>query len=179
MASPAESILAYVMAKDGNRPHLLNGTFASDVVVQMRVLTDSISFPPLLEGREAIAETLVRKFNQTYENIYTFCIGAPPASDAESFSCDWIVAMSEKQGGAVRIGCGVYDWSFVRTGARVKSLDITIAAMEILPPDALAPVMNWLSKLPYPWCGLQAVVEAPPSITGLDRVLGILRQARN
>ena len=117
----------------------------------------------------------MRRFNQTYENIYTFCIGVPPAAGVESFLCEWLVAMSEKQGGAVRVGCGRYDWSFARTEHKVKALAITIEVMKILPPDALAPVMNWLSALPYPWCSHQAAAEAPPNIPGVSRVLQALR----
>ena len=176
MFNPAESIVAYIKAKDGNRPHLLDAAFAENANLQMVVRTDSISFPASCVGREAIAETLVRRFNQTYENVYTLCIGVPPAEGAEAFSCDWLVAMSEKESGAVRIGCGRYDWSFMHPKRKVSALRITIEAMVVLPSAALFPVMEWVAALPYPWCTRRAATEAPPSHTGVLHVLQLLRQ---
>jgi len=175
MLAPAELVATYIRAKDGNRPHLLDATFETDATLQMVVRTDSISFPSALQGREAIAETLVRRFNQTYENVYTPCIGLPPEPSAKSFSCDWLVAMSQKQGGAVRVGCGRYDWWFKGAGRKVQSLAITIEAMEVLPPNTLASVMHWVSGLPYPWCTYQAADDRPPGgIAGVRHVLRVL-----
>jgi SnoaL-like domain len=175
-ASPAESIAAYISAKDGNRPHLLDAAFTPDATLRMVVRTDAITFPPASQGRDAIAETLVRRFNQTYENVYTVCIGLPPAAGAQAFSCDWLVAMSEKQGGAVRIGCGRYDWTFEPDGPRVRALTITIEAMQVLPAERLAPIMGWASCLPYPWCSLQAAQEAPVAIPGVRQIVQYLRR---
>jgi hypothetical protein len=176
MLDPAESIRAYINAKDSNRPHLLDAAFEDGATLHMHVRTESISLPPLSVGREAIAETLVRRFNQTYENIYTLCIGAPPGADAESFSCGWLVAMSEKQGGAVRVGCGRYDWLFTNAEHKVCSLAITITAMEVAPPEALASVMSWVSGLPYPWCSREAAASAPPNLPEVHRVLQLLHE---
>ncbi|SFU56729.1 hypothetical protein [Pseudoduganella namucuonensis] len=171
MPTPTESIVAYIKAKDGNRPHLLDAALTEDATLQMIVRTDAISFPASSAGREAIAETLVRRFNQTYENVYTLCMGRPPADDAEAFTCGWLVAMSEKQGGAVRIGRGRYDWSFTRAEGKVRALAITIEAMEILPSEALEPVMSWVSALPYPWCDQQAAMAAAPDLAPVRDVL--------
>jgi hypothetical protein len=177
MRSAAESIAAYIRAKDGNRPHLLEAAFTTAATLRMRVQTDSIAFPAASEGREAIAETLVRRFNQTYENVYTLCLGAPPAADALAFSCDWLVAMSEKQGGGVRVGCGRYDWEFSPEDRRADSLTITIEAMETLPAATLPQVLDWVSALPYPWCRLQVACERAPSHPELTRVLRTLGRA--
>jgi hypothetical protein len=175
MLDPAEAIATYVKAKDGNRPHLLEGAFAEDATLEMLVKTGSISFPPSSVGREAIARTLIRQFNQTFENVYTLCIGDPPAADAESFSCGWLVAMSEKDGGAIRVGCGRYDWSFTQTDHRVQTLSITIEAMEVLQAETLPSVMSWVSSLPYPWCARRTLTTAPPLLPGVMRVLQLLR----
>src|SRR5215470_16474724 len=121
MSNVADFILAYIFAKDRNRPHLLEAAFTDDVELRMIVQTDAISFPPVSKGREALADTLVRLFNQTYENCYTFCLANPPPNEARSFSCPWLVAMSDKQSRAVRVGHGRYDWSFTETG-RAESL---------------------------------------------------------
>ena len=175
MLTQAESILAYIKAKDGNRPHLLDAAFTEDATLQIIVRTEAISFPASSVGREAIAETLVRRFNQTYENVYTLCIGLPPTVNSETFSCDWLVAMSEKQGGAVRLGCGRYDWSFTRAERKVRALTITIEAMEILPSETLKPVMNWISARPYPWCDRRALMAAAPNHPLVLHVLQLLR----
>ena len=171
MHTPADSITAYILAKDGNRPHRLAEAFTPDATLTMRVNTDAISFPPLTNGREAIAQTLVRSFNQTYENVYTLCLDAPPAADAASYSCRWLVAMSEKDGGAVRVGCGRYAWLFAPNDGRARALTIAIEAMEVLPPDALTQVMAWVARLPYPWCSMQDALEGAPDIHGVQRVL--------
>ena len=175
MQALPDPITAYILAKDGNRPHLLDAAFTSDATLRMEVRTASIAFPPASTGRDAIAETLVRRFNQTYENVYTFCLGEPPASGVAAFRCGWLVAMSEKQGGSVRVGCGSYDWSFAVGGARASALTITIDAMETLPADALAPVMLWVSRLRYPWCDRSALRDAAPTIPGVQHVLAMLR----
>ena len=173
--TPAESIQAYIKAKDGNRPHLLDAAFTEDATLQMVVRTGAISFPALSVGREAIAETLVRRFNQTYENIYTLCLGLPPAANTEAFSCDWLVVMSEKQSGAPRIGCGHYDWSFTTVQRKISALTITIESMELLPCETLEPVMNWVSGFPYPWCDQQLLLASPPNFPGVREVLQMLR----
>src|SRR5437868_5619987 len=150
MSNITDSVLAYVFAKDRNRPHLLKAAFTDDIELRMIVQTDAISFPPVSKGREAVAHTLVRHFNQTYENIYTFCLANPPHGEAKAFSCPWLVAMSEKQSHSVRVGCGRYDWSFT-DNSRVRDLVITVDAMELLPAQTLQPVMSWVSSLPYTW----------------------------
>ena len=101
-ASPADVIDAYVRAKDGNRPHLLRAAFTDTATLRMHVRTAGISFPPGAVGREAIAQLLVSRFNETWENIYTLCVGSPPRAGVTSFACGWLVAMSSKTDGDVR-----------------------------------------------------------------------------
>ena len=177
MLQPADAVHAYIRAKDGNRPHLLEDAFVADAELRMVVQTAAIAFPPVTSGRSAIADTLVRRFNQTYENIYTLCIGEPPSKTADSFTCGWLVAMSEKQDGAVRLGCGRYDWSFSAPGHEVRALTITIAAMETMPAETLAPVMGWISALPYPWCLARLLSSNAPNIEQVQHVLHELPRA--
>jgi len=176
MGNITDSVLGYIFAKDRNRPHLLEAAFTDDVELRMIVQTDAISFPPVSKGREALADTLVRHFNQTYENIYTFCLANPLHGETKSFSCPWLVAMSEKQSRTVRVGCGRYDWSFTDNG-RVCGLVITVGAMEVLPAEALEPVMSWVSSLPYPWCPASTAADAIPALTGLRNVALALRES--
>ena len=176
MNAPADLVLAYILAKDGNRPHLLDAVVAESVELRMVVHTDAISFPPTSWGRQAFVDTLVRRFNQTYENIYTFCLGAPPQSTDSSFSCRWLVAMSEKESGAVRVGCGRYEWLFEHPDRIVTGLLVHIDAMEVMSPDQLTPVMAWVSRLSYPWCEETEALEAVPALEQLDSVVHALRK---
>jgi len=166
-----ESIEAYIRAKDGNRPHMMSQAFAHDATVQMVVKAGSISFPPVSIGFESITDVLVRQFAQTYENIHTFCLAAPPWSDQVTFSCGWLVGMSEKQTRAVRVGCGQYDWLFQsQAPLLVERLTITIELMESLAPNSLIPVMDWFSRLPYPWCLPQIALANAPPLDGLEPI---------
>jgi hypothetical protein len=168
-----QAIESYILGKDGNRPHLLDAAFSPDATLRMVVETQAISFPPLLTGRAAIAQTLVQQFNQTYENVYTFCVGVPPQSNELIFSCPWWVVMSSKQDGTVRMGCGRYDWTFAQSGGvtLVVDLKITIATMEVLPPDALLPLMTWTGGLPYPWCPPSVALLSAPDVPGVQQFL--------
>jgi hypothetical protein len=141
----------------------------------MIVKTAAISFPPLLKGIDAITEVLVRRFAQSYENVFTFCLGDPPKDDAKSFSCNWMVGMSERRTGAVRVGCGRYDWIFEsRKPFLTRELTITIEFMQILPARNLQPIMNWLSSLPYPWCPVRGPAASAPDVEGLEVILDYL-----
>lgn len=177
MHSPSASILAYVRAKDQNRPYLMRRAFTEAATLKMIVKTGAISFPPLSKGIDSITEVLVRRFAQSYENVLTFCIADPPRGDARNFSCNWMVGMSERETGAVRVGCGRYDWQF-QTGEPflTRELAITIEFMQILPPSTLEVIMDWLCGLPYPWCPFQTAVAGAPKVEGLDVITNYLRR---
>jgi hypothetical protein len=179
MQSPAESILAYLRAKDQSRPYLMKRAFTKAATLKMIVKTEAISFPPFSKGIDSITEVLVRRFAQSFENVLTFCLGDPPKEDAESFSCNWMVGMSEKESGVLRVGCGRYDWLF-QTGASflVRELTITIECMQILPPRTLGAIMEWLSGLPYPWCPAQAAAASAPRVRGLQVILDYINRKR-
>jgi hypothetical protein len=158
--SIAHLVATYIRAKDSNRPHLMKAAFAQDAALEMIVNAGTISFPPRSAGLDAITDVLVSRFGQTFENVHTFCLCTPPEGSASSFSCPWLVGMSEKAGGAVRLGSGRYDWTF-RSG-RVQHLTITIDQMEVLPPSDLEHVMGWLGSLPYPWCPADVAERSIP-----------------
>ena len=173
MKSPAESISTYIRAKDQNRPYLMKHAFAQTATLRMIVKTGAISFPPLSRGIEAITEVLVRRFAQSYENVFTFCLEDPPKDDEGSYTCKWMVGMSEKETGAVRVGCGRYDWLFeTHKPFLTRDLTITIEFMQGFPSETLEPIMNWLSSLPHPWCPVQAAVARAPKVEGLEVILG-------
>lgn len=153
----------YFHAKDENRPHLLAGVFSADARLEIRNSSAQILFPAVTVGLEAISDVLVRQFNRTYENIYSFYLGKPADGD-DAFSCDRLVGMTEKESRCVRTGCGSYDWAFVRTPAlRATKLIISIDAMRVMDSGVAEDVMRWLATLEYPWTSVEAVTRAPPN----------------
>ena len=178
--TPADLLRNYIRAKDENRPHLISEVFHESACLEMRVKTDSISFPSVSQGAAAIAEVLSSRFNQNYENIYTFYLDRPPADTATPpavFACDWLVGMSEKNGGNVRVGCGRYEWIFRQEmPLSVESLYIVIEEMQVLPAKHFPAVLAWLLKLEYPWSSATAVCAAAPAIEQLKPVLHYLNR---
>lgn len=172
MPNRSDCVRAYLRAKDENRPHLMTQAFADAAHLEVRTATDAISFPAATSGVEAISRVLVRDFGRVYDNVYTFCLSDEPNDDSDrSFRCRWIVGMSEKATGSVRVGCGDYRWSFQSSEPRlVDRLVISIETMTVLPPEALRPVMAWLTALPYPWCPAAIATRSVPGLAELADV---------
>jgi hypothetical protein len=178
MPTPAQVVSTYIHAKDENRPHLMSAAFAESAVLEMVVKSGSISFPPRSVGLPTIADVLVRKFGQTFENVYTVCLASAPVGSATVFDCAWLVGMSEKAGGAVRVGCGTYRWHFQSAPpCLAERLTITIERMEVLPSTALASVMQWFSALPYPWCPPEAAARSAPALPQLRAVAAFVEES--
>jgi hypothetical protein len=153
MSSPFDAVTAYFLAKDGNRPFLMRRAFAEDVELQMVVKTDAISFPESAKGVVAIEDILGRRFANDVENVYTFCLERPSAAHRRHFPCHWLVGMSAKGNGPIRVGSGRYDWYFTPDErCLVERLVITIDLMKMFPATELDAIMGWLTGLPYPWC---------------------------
>jgi hypothetical protein len=169
--SAQELVEVYIRAKDENRPYLMERAFAENARLVPVVNSGTITFPPVVDGLQSISDILVRRFAQTFENVHTFCLAPPPRNDTVDFSCNWLVGMSEKDSRTVRVGCGRYDWSFSRRGPRlVERLKITINLMQSLAPAGLTSVMDWMSRLPYPWCTAQDALRYAPEIEGLQPI---------
>lgn len=172
MNDAAHAILAYLQAKDDNRPYLIASAFRDDARVNMAVRTTSIAFPSEIRGSRDIADVLVRRFNQKHENVHTFCIGQPPAVGQARHSCAWLVVMSQKQDGAVRAGAGRYDWTFDTAGdCRASALTIRVDLMETLADDTLPVVMAWAGALPRPWCTIATLERRLPDVPVLRTLL--------
>ncbi|QEI07328.1 hypothetical protein FXN63_16855 [Pigmentiphaga aceris] len=173
-------IRTYIHAKDSNRPHLMASTFAPDASLTMLVKSEAISFPAQTQGQSAIADVLSRRFGQNYDNVYTFCLDTPPADKAlDSYRCDWLVGMTEKASGSVRVGCGSYLWQFAGTekGLRVQGLEITIEAMQVLAAEHAEAVLDqWLATLSYPWCTASTALATAPQIAELAPVLDYIKR---
>ncbi|UCG96392.1 MAG: hypothetical protein JSW31_12300 [Burkholderiales bacterium] len=160
--SPEQVLRTYFHAKDENRPFLLADVFSPDAQLEIRNRSDQISFPATTIGLEGIADALVRRFNQAYENIYSFYMDRPGPND-ESFSCDWLVGMTDKESRSVRVRCGHYDWTF-RSGPDLLAtrLILTIETMIVLGASRTASVMGWLKQLAYPWSSAAEVIRTLP-----------------
>jgi hypothetical protein len=142
----------------------MDSVFSIDARLEIRNRSEQISFPAVTVGLAGIADVLVRRFNQAYENIYSFYLDRPTSND-DAFSCDWLVVMTEKESKAVRVGCGRYDWTFQREPAlRVSGLIITIEAMLILEATVAPKVMRWIGQLDYPWTSVAAVTRSLPLV---------------
>jgi hypothetical protein len=175
MPAPAEAIRTYILAKDGNRPFLMKEAFAEDAELETVVKSDAISFPSAAKGLGTLEDVLVRRFCVDNENIFTFCLSEPSEGDRSRFQCHWLVGMSMKATGQLRVGCGSYDWHFDGHG-KIAKLVISIDVMKILPADELASTMRWLSCLPYPWCSPGQTLQSIPSHEGFAEIAAYLKQ---
>ena len=179
MSTPSDAVSTYILAKDGNRPFLLRRAFAEDAELETVVNTDAISFPSSAKGVGAIEQILVRRFGLDYENVYTFCLSQPSAANRRHFPCHWLVGMSARNDGQIRIGCGRYDWYFGSgQQCHVERLVIAIDVMKVFPAVALAASMDWLLALPYPWCTPDEAIATLPAIDGFAEVKAYLKQVR-
>lgn len=173
MTQLRRSIETYIEAKDGNRPHLMVDAFEQDAELRMRIKTDAIAFPAATHGIKAIATVLVSDFGSRYENVYTFCLGAPPTSN-DAFKCHWLVLMTEKGSGLVRAGFGQYAWQCAGQNGIVSSLEITIEEMASLPSAHAESVLQWARCLPYPWCPAERLTVHTPDIAAIEAIVGAL-----
>ena len=172
-----DAISTYVQAKDTNRPQLMKQAFAGDCELEMAVRTDAISFPSSAKGLEQVTQVLVTNFGDQYENVRTFCLSRPNSDYPLYFRCDWLLGMSARQGGAVRVGCGHYGWHFGSDDdRRVKKLAIDIEVMCVLPAEGSKPIMQWLAALPYPWCSNVKARESIPALDALQPIESFLRR---
>ena len=176
LLTPEAVLRDYFHAKDENRPYLLDRVFTSDASLHIDNSCSNITFPTGTQGRGAIADTLVTQFNKTYENIYSFYLARPPEA-ADSFSCAWLVGMTEKDTKNTRVGCGTYDWTFSSESPRLASaLVISIHAMVVLPPSTAGVIFPWLQRAGYPWLSAAQACELAPPLPELDPVVQHLKR---
>ncbi len=139
--------------------------------VEIKMKTQSIAFPAGAVGLDDITDVLISQFSQNYENVYTFCLFDSSENHENKFSCDWLVVMTEKNGGGLRVGCGSYNWSFDHQQEILADhLIITIEQMILLSPDSYDQIFAWVTKLPYPRCSADEMLETMPSLALLNSV---------
>jgi len=167
--SHRQSIISqYIQAKDANKPFLMQKAFVDSALLEMKVNTEAITFPTKTTGVDGITQILVRGFSEQYENVYTVCLADSVTEQKTILSCQWLVGMAERKTGNIKVGCGVYDWSFEnREKPKVESLMITIACMDIIDRQHSDVVFDWLSALPYPWVERTVLLSDMPVIDKL------------
>jgi hypothetical protein len=166
----------YVRAKDDSKPYFMESVFCSSAILSMKVNSKNISFPADTLGLDEITNVLVRTFSENYENVFTFCLMDSVRDKGDLLSCDWLVAMSEKGSGDLRVGCGKYDWEFSQAAnSLVSRLTITIEQMVVLSPDHTGQIMGWLEELPYPFCVSTEMLDEMPAMDFLQPVREYLK----
>ncbi|AFT87551.1 hypothetical protein [Paraburkholderia phenoliruptrix] len=142
---------AYIDAKDNTRPQRMADAFASDAELTISLATSTITFPARTGGIDAITKTLVTDFGATYTRCRTYYVcDSLRARDGAIDPLPWLVLMREPAAGALRVGHGVYRWTFDDTGS-VSRFHIHIARMDVV-PDADGTLLEALQEgLSYPW----------------------------
>lgn len=157
----------YLAAKDEQRPHLMKQVFSDDAVFESRFEFDT-DFPtdgPSV-GQKAVIDAF-RGLGAMMENIYTVCT-VDSVDDAETtMSCGWLVGMSERATGRVRVAWGDYRWTFDHHGTRATELIVTMKHMAFIEPEQLDAVMVWLRHLPSPWVSAEQLVGDAPAFDEL------------
>lgn len=172
----------YIQAKDNNKPHWMPQTFDDQATLTMAVKTSAIDFPAQTEGCSAISQLLVKDFNQNYENVYTLCLNDTITLQDNKLSCLWLVGMTDKQTGNIKVGCGRYDWEFSASQQpttevlRVTRLHIGLEQMEILPQIYSEDIFSWLSNSPYPWVSTTTILQDIPDLPELQPVQSYIQE---
>lgn len=148
----AEIIIArYIEAKDQNRPHLMSLAFEDNAILTMQVESSEIEFPAQVNGRQAISQTLVRDFAGRFENIYTYCLTQPDDETANGCQLNWLVVMTERASGNIKLGYGRYDWLFNSQSGLCSKLHIHIEHMQVVSAPVADKIYQRISDYPTPW----------------------------
>jgi hypothetical protein len=153
----------YIDAKDNTRPERIAEVFARDAVLTFSLATSNIAFPARTVGAAAIAKTLVSDFGQQYARCRTYYVcDALQTATADIDALPWLVLMREPATGALRIGHGVYRWTFGNDesdAVRVTAFHIHIARMDVVPDPDAALLTRLQDGLAYPWLSPAALRE--------------------
>jgi hypothetical protein len=151
LAHYRRALETYIDAKDNTRANRIAEAFAPDAVLTISLATSNIAFPARTVGTDAIAKTLVTDFGAQYVQCRTYYVcDSLAVDDGTVDALPWLVVMREPATGALRIGHGVYRWSFDATPA-VTAFHIHIARMDVV-PDADGKLLEALQDgLSYPW----------------------------
>lgn len=151
LAHYRHALETYIDAKDNTRADRIASAFAPDAVLTISLATSNIAFPARTVGTDAIAKMLVTDFGAQYTRCRTYYVcDALAVNDGTIDAVPWLVLMRERTTGALRVGHGVYRWTFDATPA-VTGFHIHIARMDVV-PDADGTLLDALQDgLSYPW----------------------------
>jgi len=145
---------AYLQAKDLNQSSIILDCYTPDAVLTYSIATDTISFPAMVLGADAIAQTLVRDFRKNFDCCKTYYVCDSIAHDAQRIDfMPWLVIMRQISTQALRLGKGFYQWRFEsgQNGMRVCAMHIHIERMDIIEDRAGNQLLDLQAALPYPW----------------------------
>ena len=164
LARYRSALETYIDAKDNTRPERIAEVFASDAVLTFSLATSNIAFPARTVGTAAIARTLVSDFGAQYTQCRTYYVcDSLAVVGHEIEALPWLVLMREPAARALRVGHGVYRWTFgsdaTADEGRVTGFHIHIARMDVVsdPDGALLEALQ--GGLSYPWLGPAALRE--------------------
>lgn len=175
LAPYRQALETYLDAKDNTRAQRIAEAFASDAVLTMSLATSNIAFPARTVGADAIAKTLVTDFGAQYTRCRTYYVCDSLTVEGGAIDAlPWLVLMREAKTGALRVGNGVYRWTFDDTPL-VTAFHIHIARMDVV-PDVDGALLDALQgPLDYPWlvpaelhAQFSAVARSTPALTFVD-----------
>ena len=156
LARYRSALETYIDAKDNTRPERIAEVFATDAVLTFSLATSNIAFPARTVGTVAIARTLVSDFGAQYAQCRTYYVcDSLEAVGRKIEALSWLVLMREPAARALRVGHGVYRWTFgsdaTADEGRVTAFHIHIARMDVVsdPDGALLAALQ--GGLSYPW----------------------------
>lgn len=166
LAPYRRALETYIDAKDNTRAERIAEVFAAAAVLTMSLATSAIAFPARTVGADAIAKTLVTDFGAQYTRCRTYYVCDALAMQAGVIDAlPWLVVMREPATGALRVGHGVYRWTFDETPV-VTGFHIHIARMDVM-PDADGALLDALQTgLAYPWLTPAALHEHLAALAG-------------
>ncbi|TDN68013.1 hypothetical protein [Paraburkholderia sp. BL10I2N1] len=159
-----EALEGYIDAKDNTRPQRIADVFAPDAVLTFSLATANIAFPARTVGADAIAKTLVTDFALQYAQCRTYYVcDALEPQDGQIDALPWLVLMREPPKGALRVGHGLYRWTFAAGeeahAVRVTDFHIHIARMDVVPDHDATLLASLQNGLTYPWLSPDALFE--------------------
>ncbi|RDK01862.1 hypothetical protein [Paraburkholderia lacunae] len=175
LAHYRRALETYIDAKDNTRAERITEAFALDAVLTISLATSNIAFPARTVGTDAIAKTLVSDFGAQYAQCRTYYVcDSLTINDRTIDALPWLVVMREPATGALRVGHGVYRWTFDEA-ASVTGFHIHIARMDVV-PDADGALLATLQKgLSYPWLApadlhehLTSLARSTPALTFVE-----------
>lgn len=178
-----DALEQYIDGKDNNRPNRLEQLYTGDARLSFQMDTADMAFPPQVSGNREIARILSADFNRKYRQVKTYYLHRDNLvlDGLRIEKQPWLVLMQEIDSGAVRAGCGYYNWQFVDSASGDLQLErhqISIHQMLSLPAERAEWLKALQHTLPYPWLALGqaiAVLQADAAVAPLADYLAGFR----